>query len=98
MLRRTLALAGTQVLGKTAPRNDMESWTLADLRAGETARIACVECERAERCERLLAYGLIEGQLITLVQRAPAFVIRVEQTELALDEEVARCVKVKRDE
>ena len=73
------------------------SFTLAHLRAGESARIACVECERAERCERLIAYGLIEGQLITLVQRAPAFVIRVGQTELALDEEVARCVKVTRD-
>ena len=68
--------------------------TLADLRAGESAQIDCVECEHAARCERLSAYGLVEGQTITLVQKSPAFVIRVDETELALDEEVARCVRI----
>lgn len=68
--------------------------TLADLRAGERARIDCVVCEHATRCERLQAYGLTEGQIITLVQKSPAFVIRVDETELALDTEVARCVRL----
>ena len=68
--------------------------TLADLQPGESARVGCLHCERAARCERLMAYGLVQGQMVTLVQRAPAFVVRVEETELALDEEVARCIEI----
>jgi hypothetical protein len=36
----------------------------------------------------------VQGQLILLLQTKPAFLIRVEQTELALDHEVARCIQV----
>jgi Fe2+ transport system protein FeoA len=68
--------------------------TLADMRDGETARIACVQCSQAARCERLMAYGLAQGQWVTLVQSRPAFVVRVDETELALDTEVARCIQV----
>ena len=71
-------------------------WTLADMRAGETARITCVQCAQAARCERLMAYGLAQGQLVTLVQARPAYVVRVDETELALDAEVARCVQLER--
>lgn len=71
-------------------------FTLADLHAGEKARIDCVVCEHATRCERLQAYGLTEGQLITLVQKSPAYVVRVDETELALDGEIARCIRLTR--
>lgn len=68
--------------------------TIADLRPGQTARVGCLDCPQVQRCARLAAFGLVQGQTITLLQRAPAFVIRVDETELALDEEVARCVQV----
>ncbi len=68
--------------------------TVADLQPGESARVDCLYCERAARCERLMAYGLTQGQTVTLVQRSPAYVVRVEETELALDEEMARCIGV----
>jgi Fe2+ transport system protein FeoA len=70
------------------------AWTLADLDAGQSAEIDCIECEYPSRCDRLAAYGLVRGQTVTLVQRKPAFVIRVDETELALDESIARCVRV----
>lgn len=68
--------------------------TLADLSAGERAQISCLQCEHAASCERLMAYGLVQGQTILLVQKYPAFVIRVDETELALDELVAKCIHV----
>lgn len=68
--------------------------TLADMSAGQRAQIACVECEHAASCERLMAYGLVQGQSVLLVQKNPAFVIRVDETELALDELVARCIQI----
>jgi|GEM_PF-6207350 Fe2+ transport system protein FeoA len=68
--------------------------TLADLAPGERAQISCVQCAHAASCERLMAYGLVQGQTILLVQKYPAFVLRVDETELALDELVARCIQV----
>jgi ferrous iron transport protein A len=68
--------------------------TLADLSPGERAQIACLECAHAASCERLMAYGLVQGQSVLLVQKYPAFVIRIDETELALDELVARCIQV----
>ena len=73
---------------RTLPR------TLADLDAGDSAQVDCIECESSARCDRLTAYGLVRGQTVTLLQRQPAFVIRVDETELALDESIARCVRV----
>lgn len=73
---------------RTLPR------TLADLDAGDSAQVDCIECESSARCDRLTAYGLVRGQTVTLLQRQPAFVIRVDETELALDESIARCVHV----
>ena len=41
-----------------------------------------------------MAYGLVQGQIIRVIQCSPAFVIRVDETELALDLQVPRCVRV----
>lgn len=68
--------------------------TLADLSAGQRAQISCLQCDHAASCERLMAYGLVQGQSVLLVQKYPAFVIRIEETELALDELVAKCILV----
>ncbi len=68
--------------------------TLADLSAGQRAQIACLQCDNAASCERLMAYGLVQGQSVLVVQKNPAFVIRVDETELAMDELVAQCIQV----
>lgn len=78
----------------TTPESNSAARTLADLSAGERAQISCLQCEHAASCERLMAYGLVQGQTILLVQKYPAFVIRIDETELALDELVARCIQV----
>lgn len=96
-IRRPVRIRGNANKDNTPSREKTdEMMTLADLKAGESARIACLVCDRAGRCERLLAYGLVEGQTITLLQKSPAYVVRVDETELALDEEVARCVRLER--
>jgi Fe2+ transport system protein FeoA len=77
---------------KTNAPTDAKPFTLADLAAGQRAEIACLECPHAASCERLMAYGLVQGQTVLLVQRHPAFVIRIDETELALDEFVAQCI------
>ena len=42
----------------------------------------------------LRAYGLTEGCYLTVVQRSPVIVVKVEHTELAIEQEVARGIRV----
>lgn len=63
--------------------------TLGELGADEAARVVCVGSEGAARPGALAAFGLVPGAVIRLVQRRPACVVRVDETELALDAEVA---------
>jgi len=48
--------------------------------------------ERATR--RLMAYGLVPGARFKLLQRRPAYILQVGQTELALESEIAASVHV----
>ena len=63
--------------------------TLSELTRGEAARVVCVGGEGAARPSALAAFGLVPGAEIQLVQRRPACVVRVDETELALDSHVA---------
>jgi ferrous iron transport protein A len=44
---------------------------------------------------KLLSMGINAGMPITLEQKFPSFVIRVGQTRIALDQEIASSIKVK---
>lgn len=63
--------------------------TLGELGRGEAARVVCVGTEGAGRPGALAAFGLVPGAEVQLVQRRPACVVRVDETELALDGNMA---------
>jgi len=42
-----------------------------------------------ERLAQLLAYGMIPGVLVQVIQHVPVTVVRIEHTELALDQDLA---------
>ena len=48
----------------------------------------------AIRRQQLLAYGLVPGRMLQVLQRLPVTVVQVEQTELALESELAEGVRV----
>ena len=68
--------------------------TAAELKAGQRARILCLGSTVTDRHRALTVYGLAPDAEITLVQRQPACVIRIGETELALDLEIARDILV----
>ncbi|HEX9729737.1 MAG TPA: FeoA family protein [Gemmatimonadales bacterium] len=68
--------------------------TVAQLRDGERARVVDLISARTSRRNALAVFGLIPGAEITLIQRRPSFVLRVGETELALDSEIAREILV----
>ena len=63
--------------------------TLGELAHGEAGRVVCVGSEGAGLPSTLAAFGLVPGAEIRLVQRRPACVVRVDETELALDGDMA---------
>lgn len=69
--------------------------TLANVSPGSTTTvIGFLDGISAHHRERLQAYGLSPGRRVDVLQHSPATVIQVEHTELALEADLARLVRV----
>lgn len=68
--------------------------TMGDLRPGDQARVVGLERLGGPDLRRLLAYGLIPGTDLEVLQRYPAFIVRLFQTEIALARPLARTIRV----
>jgi DtxR family Mn-dependent transcriptional regulator len=61
---------------------------------GKSLRVAFIAAQSPARLERLSAYGLTAGSVIRLVQTSPAFVVECEQTQIAMERDIAREIHV----
>lgn len=68
---------------------------LARLGVGKRARVAFLTPSFHKRFDRLAAFGLNPGAELILHQRKPAYVVRLGETELALDNEIANEIFVR---
>ncbi len=64
---------------------------------GESARIAYITTAHHPRLHKLLSFGVSPGSVVKIHQKFPSLIIQSEQTELALEEAVARDIFVRRD-
>ncbi len=62
---------------------------LSRLGVGKSARVAFLTPSFHKRFDRLAAFGINPGVVLNLHQRTPAFLVRLGETELALDPEIA---------
>ncbi len=69
---------------------------LTGLDAGETAEFVGLAGANESRRHTLSLYGLVPGVHVTLQQKRPAYVVRVGETELALEADIAREILVRR--
>jgi DtxR family Mn-dependent transcriptional regulator len=69
---------------------------LGSLAVGERGRIVYIVPREPERLVRLSVLGIVPGVEIALVQKSPAAVLRVGETTLAVDPEIAAEIYVKR--
>ncbi len=67
---------------------------LAELPCGQQGRVAYVRPQHHDRLHLLLSMGIAPGAHISIHQRTPVLVANVEQTEFAMDREVAEDVYV----
>lgn len=63
----------------------------------QDAKIAYVSQRNYARFQTLCSFGLSAGVLISVRQRFPSFVIQCEETQIALEEEIARDIFVWRE-
>ncbi len=69
--------------------------TVCDLYPGQCGEVTEIRSLDRKRLARLSAYGLMPGCQICLRQRSPAYVLLVDETEVALDHAVAREIQVR---
>ena len=67
---------------------------LVRLETGATAKIAYVSTPSHPRLHKLMSFGLTPGAVLNLHQKSPSYVISCGQTEIALEEDVARDIYV----
>ena len=63
--------------------------SVAELRPGDRGKIAYIRASDHERLHRLTAFGISPGTTVEVHQKFPAVVLRFENTELALDSDIA---------
>ncbi len=63
--------------------------SLQSLNPGDIAQVTAIDTQNVARLHKLSALGLVPGSLIKLQQRQPAYVVRVGETQLSLDDDVA---------
>lgn len=70
--------------------------SLTDLQIGNEAKIVFIASKYHARLDRLSSLGIIPGSVIHLHQKQPTYVIRIGETELALDKDLAKEIFVKK--
>lgn len=68
--------------------------SLAELKPGEKGKITYIKPGSHSNLHQLISFGLNPGVVVTVHRKSPAFCIKFENTELALDEEIVRNIFV----
>ena len=68
--------------------------SLAELKPGEKGKITYIRPGRHSNLHQLISFGLNPGVMVTVHRKSPAFCIKFENTELALDEEIVKNIFV----
>ena len=69
---------------------------LTEMQSGERGRIAYIKPKHHDRLHRLTSFGIVPGVEVELHQRSPAYCIQFEETEVALDRDVAEDIYVRK--
>jgi DtxR family Mn-dependent transcriptional regulator len=82
-----------------APRGELQSILISSdqLDVGESAPIAYLCTTEHARMLKLSSLGMTPGNRLKLLQKWPSFVFQCDETEIAVDADVARSIYVRRD-
>lgn len=86
---------GDRLRPRAYPTDEDSLQRLSDLRVGEKARVFLVSSDSDARQHRLGSLGVVPGVVIQLQQKRPSFVVKVDETLLAMDRDVASQILVR---
>ncbi|MCK9614761.1 MAG: metal-dependent transcriptional regulator [Candidatus Omnitrophica bacterium] len=69
---------------------------LTKLKVAETGKIVYVLTRNHPQLHRLMSFGIVPGARIKLHQTQPSVIIQVEETQVALEEEIAKEIYIKK--
>lgn len=70
---------------------------LAELGVGVQGRVVGFDSLNEREVQRLMAYGLVPGVRLKILQRVPATILKIHQTELALEHALTKAIYVVSD-
>ena len=70
---------------------------LNELAVGAQARLVGFDALSERDLQRLVAYGLTPGSLLEVLQRVPAYILKIHETELALEHSLVKAIYVLSD-
>jgi len=71
-------------------------YSLNELKAGESGKIAYISTAHHKRLDQLIGLGITPGNLVLVHQIFPTFVIKVGETDIALDTEICKEIYIRR--
>jgi DtxR family Mn-dependent transcriptional regulator len=69
---------------------------LSEMQIGDLCEVVHIRPRDHKRLDRLGAYGLLPRSVILLHQKRPSFVVQIDETDLALDLDIARDIYVRK--
>lgn len=67
---------------------------ITTLKRGDRGAVSCLEAPGSRESAKLAGLGILPGVPVRVIQRAPAWVLKVGRTEIALDRELAQRIRV----
>jgi DtxR family transcriptional regulator, Mn-dependent transcriptional regulator len=68
---------------------------LSEMRVGDLCEVVYIRPKHHARLDRLGAYGIVPRSVIRLHQKRPSFVVQIDETDLAIDLDVAKDIYVR---
>ena len=69
--------------------------TLNKLRKGNSGIVKRLITSDAKNLQKLLAMGIVPGRIIQVIQTYPVFILQIDNTQAAMDKELAERIIVK---
>jgi Fe2+ transport system protein FeoA len=69
---------------------EFENLSLADLQIGEKAIIKTIKIDKENSIFKLMSLGLKEGSIISLKQKNPTYILKINETLIAIESKIAK--------
>lgn len=86
--------AGAPVPSSGCSNLHCDSVPLVSLPRGARAGVSCLEAPGSAGSSKLAALGVLPGVRLRVIQKSPVWVLKLGRTEIALDAELARRIRV----